>query len=319
MEIDDVIIIGGGPAGFTAGIYTARGDLKTRQFIGGSWGGQLMLTTEVENYPGFPEGILGPDLMLKMRKQAERFGVVMMEEDVTQVDFTKVPFEIKSGDKVYIASTVIIATGAKFNWLGLPSEQKFIGKGVSSCATCDAAFFRNKKVVVVGGGDAAMEEALVLAKFASEVVIVHRRDSFRASKIMQERVLSHPKIKVKWNCEVEEILGDKNVEKVRFTNGEIMPVDGVFVAIGHSPATQIFQGQLELDEKGFVKKKKLGEIKNDKGEIIGAKYNMMTSVPGVFVAGDVHDLYYKQAITAAGYGCEAALEAEKWIEEKVNG
>jgi thioredoxin reductase (NADPH) len=300
MEIYDVIIIGSGPAGLTAGIYVSRADLKTLVIAGYAWGGQLQLTTLVENFPGFPEGIQGPDLMINMRKQAEKFGVEVIEEDTTEVNFGQRPFRVNN----YQSKAVIIATGAEFKWLGIPGEAKLIGKGVSSCATCDAAFFRNKKVIVVGGGDAAMEEALVLAKFASEVTVVHRRDSFRASKIMQERVLSHPKIKVKFNTEIAEITGGQKVEGVVFKDGDNMPIAGMFVAIGHSPATNIFKGKIELDERGFVKK-----IKRD-------GFNMMTSVDGVFTAGDVHDLHYKQAITAAAYGCEAALEVEKWLGEQ---
>ncbi len=298
-DIYDVIIIGSGPAGLTAGIYTSRADLKTLMLAGEKWGGQLQLTTLVENFPGFADGIQGPDLMANMRKQAEKFGAEVKDEGVKEVDFGKKPFKVNS----YSARSVIIATGAEFNWLGLPSEQRLIGKGVSSCATCDAAFFRSKKVIVVGGGDAAMEEALVLAKFAGEVTVVHRRDSFRASKIMQERVLSHPKIKVKWNTEITEITGENKVEGVTFKGGEKMPVDGVFVAIGHNPATEVFRNKVELDEKGFVKKAPRDG------------FTMMTSAPGVFTAGDVHDHNYKQAITAAGFGCQAALEAEKWLEE----
>lgn len=315
QEIFDVIIIGSGPAGLTAGIYTSRADLKTLCIAGSNWGGQLMQTTLVENFPGFPEGIQGPDLMMSMRKQAEKFGVKMEDRDALEVETDKQPFVVKTDNAQYLGKSIIVATGAEFNWLGLPSEQKLIGKGVSSCATCDAAFFRNKKVIVVGGGDAAMEEALVLAKFASEVTVVHRRGEFRASKIMQERVLAHEKIKVKFNTEIAEIVGENKVEGVVFKDGEKIPVDGVFVAIGHSPATKVFAGKMELDEKGFMKKKKSGEVKNEKGEIISTKYNMMTSVAGIFTAGDVHDLHYKQAITAAGYGCEAALEVEKWLEE----
>jgi thioredoxin reductase (NADPH) len=300
-DIFDVIIIGSGPAGLTAGIYTSRADLKTLLLAGHTWGGQLMLTTTVENFPGFPEGIQGPDLMMNMRRQAEKFGAKIAEDDVTEVNFKKRPFGVNN----YKAHSVIIATGAEFNWLGLPSEQRLIGKGISSCATCDAAFFKNKQVIVVGGGDAAMEEALVLAKFASEVTVIHRRDAFRASRIMQERVLNHPKIKVKFDTEIAEITGDRKVEGVVFKSGEKITTDGVFVAIGHSPATEIFKGQVELDDRGFVKK-----VQNSDN-----KYQMMTSVEGVFVAGDVHDLHYKQAITAAGFGCEAALETEKWLEE----
>lgn len=277
-----------------------------------------MLTTEVENFPGFPQGIMGPELMMNIRAQAERFGVVMIDDNATEVDFSSAPFMVKSAEKTVKGRSVIIATGAEFTWLGLPSEQKLIGKGVSACATCDAAFFRNKRVIIVGGGDAAMEEALVLSKFASAVTIVHRRDTFRASKIMQDRVFADPKITVKWNTEIAEVLGEQKVEGVKFKNGETMEVEGIFVAIGHSPATQLFQGKIELDEKGYVKKKKMGEVKNDKGEVIMAQYNMATSVPGVFVAGDVHDHKYRQAITAAGYGCETALEVEKWLTEEAS-
>ncbi len=315
MDIFDVIIIGSGPAGLTAGIYASRADLKTVCIAGSKWGGQLMQTTLVENFPGFPDGIQGPDLMTAMRKQAEKFGVVMVDANAVKIQTEKRPFTVSTEDSTYEGKVIIIATGAEFNWLGLPSEQRLIGRGVSSCATCDAAFFKGKRVIVAGGGDAAMEEALVLSKFASEVTLVHRRDAFRASKIMQERVLNHANIKVKWNTEIAEITGDNKVEGVVFKNGEKMAVDGVFVAIGHQPATKMFAGKIELDEKGFVKKRKSGEIKNEAGEVIGMKYSMMTSVPGVLVAGDVHDLHYKQAITAAGYGCEAALEAEKWLEE----
>ncbi len=332
-EIFDVVIIGSGPAGLTAGIYTSRANLKTLLVAGHAWGGQLMLTTLVENYPGFPEGIQGPDLMTNMRKQAEKFGVIIVDGDATAVEFGTRPFKvITDGKTKYQGKSVIIATGAEFNWLGLPSEQRLIGRGVSSCATCDAAFFKDKKVIVVGGGDAAMEEALVLAKYASEVTVVHRREAFRASKIMQDRVLSHPKIKVKWNTTVVEILGENKVEgvklKTQMTNNKSMtndqmsneeiqdfPVDGVFVAIGHLPATKVFADKIDLDARGFVTKKKRGEILNDKGEVIGYKYSMATSVDGVFAAGDIHDLHYKQAVTAAAYGCEAALEVEKWLEE----
>lgn len=298
MEEVDVIIIGSGPAGLTAGIYTARANLKTVLFAGEKWGGQLMLTTEVENFPGFPEGIMGPELMLNMRKQAERFGVDIREVSVGELDLSKKVVHSVA------AKAVIVASGAEFNWLQLPSEQRLIGRGVSGCATCDAAFFRNKKVIVVGGGDSAMEEASFLSKFASEVTVVHRRDTFRASKIMQDRLLSNPKISVKFSTEIAEILGQDKVEGVRFTNGETQAVDGVFVAIGHTPMTKIFAGQLQIDEKGYVVR----------GVLDG--YKTSTSLPGVFVAGDVHDHRYRQAITAAGYGCEAALDAEKWLSEE---
>jgi thioredoxin reductase (NADPH) len=267
-----------------------------------------------------------------MRRQAEKFGTEVVDRQVTAVEFDGRPFKVIADGKTrYLGKSVIIATGAEFNWLGLPSEQKLIGRGVSSCATCDAAFFKDKKVMVVGGGDAAMEEALVLVKYASEVTVVHRREAFRASKIMQDRVLNHPKIKVKWNTIVKEIIGDEKVEGVLLStphqlppnlggsaeggSGEKMDIDGVFVAIGHSPATKIFKEEIDLDERGYIKKVKKGEMLNEKGGLIGYKYNMATSVEGVFVAGDVHDHHYRQAVTAAGYGCEAALETEKWLEE----
>ncbi|MCL6096628.1 MAG: thioredoxin-disulfide reductase [Patescibacteria group bacterium] len=300
----DVIILGSGPAGLTAAIYTTRADLKTLVISGVKWGGQLMLTTEVENFPGFPEGILGPDLMQNMRKQAERFGVEFVDDDFTAADFSNKPFKVSVGDKAYEGKTVIIATGAETKWLGVPGEQEKIGRGVSSCAPCDAAFFRNKNVIVVGGGDSAMEEALVLTKFATSVTLVHRKDTFRASEIMQKRVKENPKVKIMFNSEITEVLGDKSVEKVKIKNnktGEIseMPIDGVFVAIGHIPNTKIFN-DIELDEAGFVK----------------VRDHALTNIDGVFVAGDVHDHEYKQAVTAAGFGCAAALEAQKWLEEK---
>ncbi len=299
----DVIIIGSGPAGLSAGIYTSRAGLRTLVCGGTKWGGQLMQTTLVENFPGFPDGIQGPDLMTNMRKQAENFGVRVIEEDVTAVDFSKWPLQVGANG----AKAIIIATGAEFRWLGIPGEQKLIGRGVSACATCDAAFFKNKKVIVVGGGDAAMEEALVLAKFASGVTLVHRRDSFRASKIMQERVLSDEKIKVMWNTEVMEILGESKVEGVRLRSvvdrkEKQTEIDGVFVAIGHTPATKIFEGKVDLDAKSYMLRK-------------GQKYRTMSNIDGVFVAGDVHDYVYRQAITAAGYGVEAALDCERWLDE----
>ncbi|KKS04249.1 MAG: Thioredoxin reductase [Candidatus Curtissbacteria bacterium GW2011_GWA2_41_24] len=274
-----------------------------------------MLTTEVENYPGFVDGILGPELMTVFRKQAERFGAEILNEDVSKVDFKAKPFKVSVGQKVYQARAVIIATGAETNWLGLPNEQKLIGRGVSSCAPCDAWFFKDKKVVVVGGGDSAMEEALTLTKFATDVSIVHRREQFRASKIMLDRARANKKISFILNSEVMDVLGKDKVEGIKIKNKQDgsareLAIDGMFVAIGHHPMTDIFRGQIELDEKGYVKK-----IRNPKSEIRN-QYNMMTSVEGVFVAGDVHDYHYRQAVTAAGYGCQAALEAERWIESQ---
>jgi thioredoxin reductase (NADPH) len=329
----DVIIIGSGPAGLTAAIYNTRADLKTLVISGVKWGGQLMLTTLVENFPGFPEGIQGPDLMANMRKQAEKFGTEFVDDDFTSADFSSKPFKISVGEKTYEGKSVIIATGADTKWLGVPGEKEKIGRGVSSCAPCDAAFFRNKNVIVVGGGDSAMEEALVLSKFANNVVIVHRRDSFKASEIMIKRVMENPRIHEFFNAEITEIMGDQKVEKVKvkvkpsdkslLTKSpeeieKITPallqfnflekdaqsitgtitIDGVFVAVGHMPNTAKFSG-IELDEQGFVK----------------VHDHYLTNVDGVFVAGDVHDNKYKQAITAAGYGCAAALEVQEWLEE----
>ncbi|HYM65244.1 MAG TPA: thioredoxin-disulfide reductase [Candidatus Sulfotelmatobacter sp.] len=298
----DVIIIGSGPAGLTAAIYTTRADLKTLVIAGGKWGGQLMLTTLVENFPGFPEGIQGPDLMQNMRKQAEHFGAEFLDEDFVSADFSKAPFKITASDKVYEAKSVIIATGADTKWLGVPGEAEKIGHGVSSCAPCDAVFFRNKNVIVVGGGDSAMEETLVLTKFAESVTVIHRKDSFKASEIMQKRVKENPKVKILFNTEVTQVLGEGSVTGVKIKNNQTqeikeMPIDGVFVAIGHIPNTSKFK-DIELDEMGFVK----------------VHDHFLTNKDGVFVAGDVHDAHYKQAVTAAGYGCAAALEAERWLE-----
>jgi thioredoxin reductase (NADPH) len=300
----DTIIIGSGPAGLTAAIYTTRADLKTLVIAGGRWGGQLMLTTLVENFPGFPEGIQGPDLMQNMRKQAEKFGADFVDEDFSEADFSKKPFKIKASDKTYEAKSVIIATGAETKWLGATGEKEKIGRGISSCAPCDAPFFRDKHVVVVGGGDSAMEEALVLTKFAASVTIVHRGDGLRASQIMQNRANKNPKIKFIFNTEVKEVIGDSHVEGVILQSNkdqkqEQIHIDGVFVAIGHTPNTSKFKN-IELDEAGFIK------VFN----------HFLTNKEGVFVAGDVHDAHYKQAITAAGYGCAAALEAQKWLENQ---
>lgn len=297
----DIIIIGSGPAGLTAAIYTTRANLKTLVIAGVKWGGQLQLTSLVENYPGFPEGIQGPDLMTAMRKQAEHHGAEILDKDFTQGDFTAHPFKVSTIENAYEAKSVIIASGADARWLGVPGEEEKIGRGVSSCATCDSAFFRDKNVIVVGGGDSAMEEALVLAKVAAKVSVVHRGDSFRASEIMQDRVLNNPKIEVLFNSEVKEVVGGIKVESVKLFNNKTnvesdMPIDGVFVAIGHIPNTKMFAG-IDLDEQGYVK----------------VRDHFHTNVEGVFVAGDVHDRQYRQAVTAAGFGSAAALEAEKWL------
>lgn len=302
-KIYDVIIIGSGPAGLTSAIYTTRADLKTLVIAGGKWGGQLMLTTLVENFPGFPEGIQGPELMANMRKQAEKFGTEFLDEDFVSADFSTQPFVITASDKTFKSKSVIIATGADTKWLGVPGEIDKIGRGVSSCAPCDAVFFRNKNVIVVGGGDSAMEEAMVLTKFANSVTLVHRKDTFRASEIMQKRVKENPKIKIMFNSEIVEVLGEVNVTGVKVKNNldnsvSEMPIDGVFVAIGHMPNTKVFK-DIDLDEAGFVK----------------VHDHFLTNKEGVFVAGDVHDSHYKQAITAAGYGCAAALEVEKWLSD----
>ena len=302
--VEDLIIIGSGPAGLTAAIYTAREDFKPLVITGLSSGGQLLLTTKVENYPAFPDGIDGPELVESMRKQAEKFGARFANEDVVDVDFSAKPIKIKTSSAEYEANSVILATGASAKWLGIPSEQKYIGKGISSCATCDAPFFKGKNVVVVGGGDTAMEDSLFLTKFVESVTIVHRRGEFRASKIMQGRVLSNPKIKVVWDSEVSEVLGNGKVTGVKIKNvksGEVteMNVDGVFVAIGYAPNTKFLQGKLKLDEQGYI-------ITKDE---------VLTDIEGVFVAGDVSDRKYRQAITAAGSGSKAALEARAYIQE----
>lgn len=300
----DVIIIGSGPAGLTSAIYTARASLSTLIIGGTAWGGQLMLTTEVENFPGFAEAIQGPDLMMNMRKQAEQFGAEFLEQDAESVDFLSKPFKVIVAGQAYLGKSVIIATGAETMWLGLPNEQRLIGRGISSCAPCDAPFFRDKNVIVVGGGDSAMEEALVLVKFAQDVTILHKRGEFRASEIMQKRVFANPKIKVLYNSEIVDVLGEEKVTGVKIKNSQTgqvsqMPTDGVFVAVGRSPSTDLFKKHVELDEKGYIK----------------VHDNTKTSVEGVFVAGDVYDYHYKQAVTAAGFGCMAALDVEKWMME----
>ena len=300
-----VIIIGSGPAGLTAALYTARGNLQPLVITGVEWGGQLMLTSEVENYPGFVDGINGPDLMDIMKKQAEKFGTEFISGNVTSVDFSTRPFKIFVADKKFESNAVIIATGASTKWIGLDSEQKFIGKGVSSCATCDGFFFKDKDIAVVGGGDSAMEEALFLTKFANTVKIIHRRDKLRASKIMQDRAFTNDKIEFIWDSEIVDVLGNNNVEGVKIKNiktneSSVCKVNGLFVAIGHIPNTNFLKEQIDLDEKGYV-------VCN----------GTATNVEGVFVAGDVHDFRYRQAVTAAGHGCEAAIDVEKYIE--VNG
>ena len=301
----DVVIIGSGPAGLTAAIYTTRGAASTMIVAGSSWGGQLMLTSTVDNYPGFPEGVEGPDLMAKMRSQAERFGTFFVQDNVTSVDLAKKPFEIFISKDKYLAKSVIVATGAETVWLDVPGVKELIGHGVSSCASCDAPFFKDKKVAVVGGGDSAMEEALILAKYASEVTIIHRRDIFRACEAMQVKVKANPKIKILFNCEVAQIGGQDRIENLTVKNNKThqttkINFDGLFVAIGHKPKSEIFTGQLTMDEKKFIK-------------IISP--HSKTSVPGVFVAGDVMDPYYKQAATAVGSGCAAALEVLEYLEK----
>lgn len=303
---EKVLIIGSGPAGLTAAIYAARADLEPFMIEGMERGGQLMITTDVENYPGFPDGVMGPDLMEQMRKQAERFGTRIVSSDVTDVDFTQRPFKVSVGQDTYSAQSVIISTGASARWLGVEGEERLRGFGVSACATCDGFFFRDKELLIVGGGDTAMEEALFLTKFASKVTVVHRRDEFRASRIMVARVLKHPKIDVLWDSVVVEIVGDTLVTGAKIRNVETDEVsdveaDGVFVAIGHTPNTQVFAGKMDLDEAGYI---------------LTEPGTTVTSVEGVFAAGDVTDKVYRQAVTAAGLGCQAALDAQRWLHEQ---
>ncbi|MGZ4126582.1 MAG: thioredoxin-disulfide reductase [Actinomycetota bacterium] len=301
----NVIVIGSGPSGLTAALYAARANLEPLVIEGAAPYGQLMLTTDVENYPGFPDGILGPELMEKFRAQAERFGSRFVTADVTRVDFSRSPFVAEVGDETYEADSVIVSTGAKARMLDVPGERELLGRGVSTCATCDGFFFRGKELVVVGGGDSAMEEAIFLTKFATKVTIVHRRSSLRASKIMQERALANEKISFVWDSVVDEVLGSsgavtgvklKNVESGDVTD---FTTDGLFIAIGHDPNTQLFKGQLDLDDNGYI---------------VLDHPSTRTSVPGVFACGDVVDHIYRQAITAAGTGCAAAIDAERYLE-----
>ena len=301
---EKVLIIGSGPAGLTAAIYAARAALEPLMIEGMERGGQLMLTTEVENYPGFPEGIMGPELMDGMRKQAERFGTRIISSDVTKVDLSERPFKVWVGEERYESESLIISTGASARWLGIPGESRLRGYGVSACATCDGFFFRDREIAIVGGGDSAMEEALFLTKFASKVTILHRRDEFRASKIMAQRAIDHPKIEVLWNTTIEEVLGDDLVTGLRVKNvltdeESVLPVEGFFLAIGHDPNTKIFQDQLDLDAAGYIST---------------AGGSTRTAVEGVFAAGDVVDHYYQQAVTAAGMGCQAAIDVEHWLD-----
>lgn len=304
QKIEKVIIIGSGPAGYTAAVYTSRANLNPLMIEGEEAGGQLMITSDVENFPGFSGGVTGPALMDEMRKQAERFGTRMIRKLVTKTDLSQRPFKVWVGNDLYLANTVIISTGATAKYLGLPSEKAYYNKGVSACATCDGAFFKNMEVAVVGGGDTAMEEANFLTRFASKVYIIHRRDTFRASKVMAQRALNNPKITPIWDTEVTEVIGDQFVTGLKLKNlktgqASDLKVQGMFLAIGHKPNTEVFGGQLKLDETGYI---------------ITQPHSSYTSIDGVFAAGDVQDHVYRQAITAAGSGCMAAIDAERWLE-----
>ncbi len=302
-KLYDIIIIGSGPAGYTAAIYAARADLSVLMLQGYQVGGQLMLTSDVENYPGFEEGILGPPMMEKFEAQARRFGTEVIPEDVISIDFNKRPFKVTTDSGEYQARAIIISTGASAKWLGLPSEQRLQGRGVSACATCDGFFFKKKDVAVIGGGDTAMEEATFLTRYANHVTVIHRREKLRASKIMQDRAFKNPKISVIWDTEITEVLGENEVTGLRLHNvktGEesTLPVQGFFLAIGHQPNTDLFKGILDMDKVGYI---------------VPVEHTM-TNIPGVFAAGDVTDHRYRQAVTAAGDGCRAAIDAEHWLE-----
>jgi thioredoxin reductase (NADPH) len=302
-DVREIIVIGGGPAAYTAALYSARANLNPLVIEGFAWGGQLMITSDVENYPGYPDGVLGPEMMQDLRRQAERFGTEFLTDDVTKVDFSERPFRVWVGEDEHRAEAVVVATGANARQLGLESEKKLQGRGVSYCAVCDAAFFKERDIVVVGGGDSAMEEATFLAKFASKVTVIHRRDSFRASPIMVDRARSNDKIEFVLDSVVEEVVGDDTVTGVRVRNIKTdeqteIPADGFFVAIGHDPNTALFRGQLDMDEAGYIETKGKGTE---------------TNVVGVFAAGDVQDHVYRQAVTAAGSGCMAALDAERYL------
>jgi thioredoxin reductase (NADPH) len=305
MDVRELIIVGSGPAGFTAALYSARANLAPLVFSGAEWGGQLMITTDVENYPGFPDGIQGPELMEVFRKQAERFGAEIVSADVTRVDFSQRPFKVWTGNDLHQAHAIVVSTGAVARTLGLPGEKEHTGRGLSYCATCDGFFFRDAEIVVVGGGDSAVEEALFLTKFGSKVTIIHRRDELRASKIMQQRAFDNPKVEFIWDTVPEEFVGDSsgkltgmNLRNVKTDSTTTLDAGGVFIAIGHDPATKVFEGHLDMDPNGYI-------------QVHDGSY---TSVEGVFAGGDCVDHVYRQAITAAGMGCMAAIDAERWLE-----
>jgi thioredoxin reductase (NADPH) len=303
-KVRELVILGSGPAGLTAAVYASRANLTPVCVEGAGAGGQLMLTTDVENYPGFPDAVMGPDLMTRFREQAERFGTIFITDDATRVDIRSRPFRVWIGDNELRSRSLIISTGASPKRLGIPSEATYLSKGVSTCATCDGAFFRGEELIVIGGGDSAIEEALFLTRFATKVTVVHRRKELRASKIMQDRAFANPKIEFLWDSVVEEILGDSSVNGVRVRNvvtgaSDVVSTGGVFVAIGHVPASSLFEGQLDIDEQGYIRV---------------SPESTATSVPGVFACGDVVDHVYRQAVTAAGTGCMASIDAERWLE-----